>query len=121
MRKGTDLMIVSGILMAVIVGSLFYAIKTTGYAVAADNENGMEQFARCVYESGATVYISLDPESQEQMNMFGEYSDSIKYVICEGACERRDITKFPTWVIEGSKYESELSLDKISELTGCKI
>lgn len=53
--------------------------------------------------------------------MLGGSLDGLKYVICEGKCERSDVTKFPTWIIKGEKYESMLSPKSISELTGCSL
>jgi len=126
MKNGMDMMIASGGMMLVLLAVIFYSMgpaQTTGYAVAAPaSEERMEAFATCVYESGATLYLSDScPECEEQKALFGENFDAIKTVLCEGNCDRSDVTKFPTWIINGGKYEGKVSLEELSELTGCKL
>ena len=122
MKNGTDMAIVSGVLTLALLGTLFYSIKTTGYAIAeADASDKMEAFALCVYESGATIYLSSNSESREQMAMFGNASENLMPRFCEDVCERGDISQFPTWIIRGEKHEGIMSLQQISQLTGCSL
>jgi len=122
MKNGMDMAIVSGVVMLVLFGLLFYSIRSTGYAVAeADASDKKEAFALCVYESGATVYISSNSESQEQMAMFGDDAENLIPRFCEDTCERGDITQFPTWIIRGEKHEGVMPLKQISQLTGCAL
>ena len=123
MKDGIDMVIMSAVLMCISVAIVFYSInQPTGYAVAITPEETMESFVNCVYEDGATLYITDGCSNcEEQKAMFGGKLDGLKYVICEDRCERSDVTNFPTWTIKGRKYEGALSLKDISELTGCSL
>ncbi len=124
MKKGTDMMIASGVLMCAVIATLFYSInQPTGYMSAAPADERTDAFVSCVYESGATLYLSdsCGPECEEQKALFGDSFGTVKIIFCEGACARSDVTKFPTWMIDGGKYEGVLSLDELGQLTGCKL
>jgi hypothetical protein len=125
MKRGIDMTIASGVMMLALLALIFYSSgKTTGLAVAAsDAGDGMASFAACVYEKGATLYVSSGcPDCEEQKSLFGESFANIKSSFCEGECDgRSDITKFPTWIINGKKYEGKMTLEKLGELTGCRL
>ncbi len=125
MRDGMDMMIASGTLMLILIAVIFYSIKPptyTGFMTAEFVDVDIESFAKCIYKSGATLYISDNCERcEEQKNVFGENFEHLNPIECENTCERKDVTKFPTWVFKGKKYESVLSLKRISELTGCSV
>ena len=124
MKNGMDMMIGSGVLMLAVVWFLFNSIQPTGYVVAAPTqEEMMEAFLNCVYESGTNLYITGDCAAcEEQKAIFGDGFEMIKTTLCEnGVCERSDVTKFPTWIIKGEKYESVFSLEHVSALSGCRL
>jgi hypothetical protein len=122
MKKGTDMMIASGVLMCALIWVLFNSIQPTGYTVAAVQNEKMESFMNCVYDGGATLYVNDGCEDcEKQKAVFGGSFDGLKYVECENVCERSDVTRFPTWIINGEKYEGSLSLEQVSALTGCKL
>jgi hypothetical protein len=124
MKNGMDTIIGSGVLMPALVWLIFNYAQPTSYVVAASaQEERMEALPNCVYEGGTNLYITGDCAAcEEQKAVFGDGFEMIKTTFCEnGACERRDITKFPTWIIKGEKYESVFSLERISALSGCRL
>ncbi len=80
-------------------------------------------------EKGAVMYGSFTcPACTTQKSIFGKYAKNLKYVECNPKgknadpelCEEKEITRYPTWEIDGSFYKGVMTLDKLSELSGYK-
>ena len=81
-----------------------------------------------VADSGAKVYgASWCPHCQQQKDMFGGAARRLPYVECSmGAqgspqtaeCRNARITTYPTWEINGKRYEEVLTPLRLAELTG---
>ena len=96
-------------------------IAGTAYFVYSANRPGpYDNFAKCLTEKGAVMYGAMEwcKYTQGQRAMFGK---SFKYINYHEFTELPGISKTPTWVIDGKWYENAQSLDKLGELTGCKI
>ena len=89
-----------------------------------------DSLAHCLTEKGAVFYGSFQcSHCKTQKELFGDSMRYVNYVECGplGApptnkeCIQSGIRAYPTWIIDGKKYEGVQSLDKLSELTSCKI
>jgi len=84
-----------------------------------------DYFARCLSEKGATMYgASWCGHCQNQKKIFGDSFKYVNYVECpenQQLCNEKGIMGYPTWIINGEKYTGEQSIEKLSQLTGCKI
>jgi len=82
-------------------------------------------FAKCLSEKGVTMYGSYwCNHCQNQKKIFGDSFKYINYVECtenQDLCREKGIEGYPTWIINDEKYPGEQSIQKLSQLTGCKI
>lgn len=88
-------------------------------------------FAKCLTEKGAKFYgASWCGHCQNQKKMFGEFAEFLPYIECStpdgndqtAVCKENNIASYPTWVfVDGSRESGELSLQKLSEKTGCQL
>jgi uncharacterized membrane protein/glutaredoxin len=77
---------------------------------------------------GAKMYgASWCPHCIEQKEMFGASARRLPYVECStgpqgspqaAACLALGIKRYPTWIIDGRRYEEELTPARLAELTG---
>ena len=92
-----------------------------------------DDFIICLKSNGTKFYgdyASVD--SLRQMSFFGDSLPALEksgiYIECNpygpdpklGKCREENIRIYPTWIINGKKYESIQGLNKLSELTGCE-
>jgi len=74
-----------------------------------------DEFAKCLTEKGVVMYgEDWCQYTNAQKNMFGNSFKYINYQI------KTDLVKRPTWVIDGEKYATVQSFQRLSALTGCK-
>lgn len=134
MNQRVKFFITLGIAVIVII-SFFWAsntiTKTTGHAItggAISSNVDTEALAKCLTASGAKMYGAYwCPHCQDQKTEFGTAVEYLPYVECDvkgpnaqvQACNDAGITGYPTWIINGKKYQGAQSLDKLKELAGC--
>jgi uncharacterized membrane protein len=97
--------------------------------VAEDPE--ARALASYLTEQGVKMYgASWCPHCQEQKEYFGLSASRLPYVECspEGQgrpqaqiCKDMSIVTYPTWIIDGKRYEEVMTLQRLSELTGFKL
>jgi len=89
-----------------------------------------DDFAKCLTEKGAALYGAYwCPHCQNQKAEFGSSKKYLNYVECDpngdnanpNLCKSNNVTGFPTWIINGTHYEGEQSLEKLSSLAGCTL
>lgn len=89
-----------------------------------------DAFAQCLTEKGAVEYGAYWCSNCEtQKKLFGSSFQFVNYVECDPLgknaqpelCKEKSIRGYPTWIIDGEKYEGALTLGKLSELTGCNL
>jgi hypothetical protein len=90
-----------------------------------------DTFAACISKSGATFYGAFwCPHCQNQKKMFGGSADLLPYVECSTPdgkaqtqeCIDKSIEGYPTWEFaDRSRLRGEVSLETLSEKTGCPI
>ena len=90
-----------------------------------------KKFVECLEEKGLKIYGVLNVTQNRQaalatlnqLNLLGLYSFRL-FVSCDGPgitnCMSMNITRVPTVVINGKKYEGIKSLDWFEQATGCK-
>jgi uncharacterized membrane protein len=70
------------------------------------------------------------PHCQEQKEMFGLSATRLPYIECSpdgqnhpqsGECRDAGITSYPTWIINGKRFEEVLSLQRLAETTGFQL
>lgn len=91
----------------------------------------LENLAKCITEKGAKFYgASWCSHCKSQKEMFGEAAAFLPYVECStpdgesqlDVCKDNNITSYPTWEFsDGSRELGEVSLEKLSEKTGCQL
>lgn len=79
-------------------------------------------------ERGAKMYgASWCPHCIEQKEMFGASARRLPYVECStgpqgspqaSACRAAGITLYPTWIIDGQRFQEVLTPTRLAELTG---
>ncbi len=93
-----------------------------------EEKTGKER-VQCIAENSTLYGAGWNTETQKQLKLFGNQSDSIDYVECSvkgnfekqtEACEAKDIGAYPTWIINGQKHTGFQSVKRLAEITGCK-
>ncbi|MFC1741125.1 hypothetical protein ACFL3V_01135 [Nanoarchaeota archaeon] len=86
---------------------------------------GLDGFAQCLSEKGAVMYGTYwCSHCNAQKADFGDAFSHIEYVECSDQkelCAENDVQGFPTWIIDGAKYEGRQPLSRLSALTGCDL
>jgi hypothetical protein len=125
MKGSTKFVIgVVALLAIFLIGFQFTGNATAGGGV-------YDEFAKCVTDSGATMYGAYwCPHCTNQKEMFGKSVGFIDYVECDprgdGAeparCEAAGISGYPTWVFaDGTKKAGEVPLPELALRTGCSL
>lgn len=114
------------IVVIVVVVGLFYWSAALQRVPAGK----YDEFAKCLNDKKFTMYGAYwCPHCKEEKARFGSSFTFVPYVECtESAelCKAKDVRGYPTWIDESSatntkKYEGELGLKKISEITSCPL
>jgi glutaredoxin len=84
-----------------------------------------DEFASCLSDSGAVMYgTEWCTHCKDQKAMFGKSFEFVNFIDCDyrrDVCLIAGVSGYPTWVIDGVNYEGALSLERLSELTGCEL
>jgi thiol-disulfide isomerase/thioredoxin len=111
----------------------FFALLLAATSLwAAENNKDLDKFTKCVTDKQAVMYGAFwCPHCKEQKEMFGEAFRNINYVECgvpgnpreqTPACKMMMIKRYPTWAFsDGERDEKVLSLQDLSQKTGCKL
>lgn len=102
------------------------------YLVSAPAKTGkLDALASCIKDSGAIFYGAFwCPHCQNQKAIFGRSAKLLPYIECSTpdgggqlpVCTDAGITSYPTWEFaDGSREGGEVSLERLSELTGCPL
>lgn len=88
--------------------------------------NTLDAFAKCLADKGITMYgADWCPHCQNEKKAFGASFKYVPYVECPDEpdkCLAAGIEGYPTWIMkDGRKFEGELGLNKLSELSGCSL
>ncbi len=115
---------VGGILILIIAGSVFLAMRE-------GKPGALDDFAKCLKEKGAVFYGAFwCSHCQNQKKLFGSSEKYLPYVECStpdgggqlSLCNEKKIDGYPTWEFsDGSRESGELSLERLSEKTSCEL
>lgn len=110
------------IIVIVVIAGLFY----WSYALKAVPGGKYDELAKCVADKGLTMYGAYwCSHCKAEKARFGDSFQFIPYVECTdnaAICEAKGVRGYPTWIAtSGEKYEGELGLEKISEITSCPL
>lgn len=88
----------------------------------------LKALAEHLDESGAKFYGAFwCPACQEQKRHFGSSADRLPYVECNPygrggglseACASRDISRYPTWIIDGSRLQGVVEPEELARESG---
>jgi len=88
-------------------------------------ERNYDDFAKCLTEKGAKMFgTEWCAHCKDQKKLFGDSFQYIDYIDCdknEKECDTAGIKGYPTWIIDGEKYEGEQKLSRLASLTGCEL
>lgn len=123
-HKSKTILIWSIVGIAIIAG-IFFLIQ------ANSKPGKLDEFAQCLKDKGAVFYGAFwCPHCQNQKAMFGKSAKLLPYKECSAPdgkdqlaiCKEKNITGYPTWEFaDGSRESGEVSLQKLSEKTGCQL
>jgi protein-disulfide isomerase len=113
-----------GVISVVILLLFVYYLTESGYFVWNKGDR-IEGFAKCLTDKGIVMYGSkYCPHCKNQKALFGDAFKYINYVECTEntqLCAENGIMYVPAWIINGEKYTGEMSLERLSELSGCEL
>ena len=97
------------------VATIIFLLTVAMITYAALSPGKYDKFAKCLTEKGAVMYgENWCKYTNAQKGMFGK---SFKYIDYK---QTSDLKVRPTWVIDGKRYETVQSFQRLSALTGCK-
>jgi hypothetical protein len=119
--KKKDIIIWSIILIIIAIVA-FYSLSTS---------NTNENFAQCLTDEGIKLYGTYwCSHCANQKAMFGSSFENINYIECSlperagqtQECIDANIDVYPTWEFpDNSRIQGELTLQKLSDMTGCSL
>jgi hypothetical protein len=114
-------------------GLLIVAVVGVAYYLFHRSQHKYDAFARCLGDRGVKMYGAWwCPHCVEQKEKFGASFDYAPYVECgvkgdlkgqNPVCKEDGIKHFPTWQFPptGERVEKVLSLEVLSDRTGCSL
>lgn len=126
MQKDSKIYLIGGLIVAIaIIGAVVYAAKSNR------GPGQLDGFATCLKDQGAVFYGTFwCPHCLATKKLFGKSASKLPYVECstpDGSgqtqvCIDKKIESYPTWIFkDGSQLHGEVSLEALSEKTGCPI
>lgn len=120
--------IITIVIVVVVIGGLF----ALGLSTQNKPDNGeYNSFAQCLASKGVIFYGAFwCPHCKAQKEEFGSAVQYLPYHECSTAdangqlqsCTDAKVESYPTWVFpDGSREEGVLSLDELSQKSGCPL
>lgn len=127
MQKDSKMYLIGGLIAAVvIVGLVVYLVKKD-----AGGPGPLDGFTTCLKDEGAVFYGTFwCPHCIATKRLFGKSAKLLPYVECSTpdgnaqlkVCADEKIEVYPTWTFkDGSRLTGEVSLETLSQKTGCLI
>ncbi|MEK9154946.1 MAG: thioredoxin domain-containing protein [Patescibacteria group bacterium] len=124
MKKNNLILIIIAIgLLTMIFGIVFLAVN--------NQPARLDGFAQCLKDKGAVFYGAFwCSHCQNQKTMFGRSQKLLPYIECStsdgrgqlNTCKDKNIEGYPTWIFSnGERLSGEISLETLSEKTGCEL
>lgn len=125
MQRGTKSILIWSVVVIIIVAGILFLVQTNS------KPGKLDQFAQCLKDKGAVFYGAFwCSHCQNQKAMLGKSAEFLPYIECStpdgkgqlAICKEKNITAYPTWEFtDGSRELGEVSLQKLSEKTGCQL
>lgn len=108
-------------------------IALIGYRAWSEKQPSQhDAFAQCIAETDTTFFgASWCPHCKSQKEMFGTAEQYLPYVECSRGptsasgqteeCNAEGVESYPTWDFGGVRAPGVLSLEQLSEATGCNL
>ncbi len=129
--------VVVGLLVVVFLSQFIFKGSTSKLTEEVPNYNpnldvpsaeltGMDAFAKCLTEKGATFYgTEWCSHCNNQKKLFGDSLQYVNFVDCEknpSICSREGITGYPTWKLgDGTPLVGGQQLSTLASATGCEL
>ena len=112
------------ILLLVVGGITTMVLKSSGQPAVVSVK--YDAFAQCIASKNLSMYGAVwCSHCKAQKALFGDSFKYVPYIECitnPNECLAKGIEGYPTWIDQkGNKYIGEQSLQKLSEITGCKL
>lgn len=116
-----------------IIASVIIVVGLLGFWMWWDNSQPgkLDDFTKCLGEKGLKFYGAFwCSHCESQKDLFGKSKKYLPYIECSApdsksqleVCRDAKIKVYPTWEFtDGSREEGELSLEKLSEKSGCAL
>lgn len=125
MHKKSKSLLLLFLIGTAVIGGIFLLVKVNS------GPGKLDALAQCLKEKGAVFYGAFwCSHCQNQKAMFGKSQKLLPYIECSTAdgknqlavCKEKQISGYPTWEFaDGSRESGEISLQKLSEKTGCQL
>lgn len=103
-----------------ITTAIILAVLILAYFIITKNNHTDEQTTKCIAEK-SWLYVQLGCHACKiQEEIFGDDYKYLRTIDCwfeQDKCS--DISRTPTWIINGETYVGVQSIEKLKELTGC--
>lgn len=118
------------VVSAVLLFAGFFAFGGTGSknAITGTATFDTDTLAQCIIDSGAIFYgTEWCSHCKNQKELLGDTYNTYKtqfYVDCDkepNKCSDAGIRGYPTWIIDGQKYEGVQQIDRLANLLSCNI
>ncbi len=114
----------------VIVVAVLIAIAVGYYLVTPKGPGKYDEFAQCLTEKDTVMFGTFwCPHCNNQKALFGSSFKYINYVECDPKgknanpelCRENNVETVPLWIINGTRYTGEQSLQELSLASGCPL
>lgn len=119
------------------VAAVVLAVAGLAFAFTGDSPTGemtsaeLDEFAQCLADNNATFYGAYwCPHCNRQKAMFGDAMEHVDYVECSPngkdapqaeICQRKGISGYPTWIIQGERYSGVQSFEDLAVAADCEL
>jgi hypothetical protein len=114
------------IVLLVVVGLFYWSVLLKSVP-----EGKYDEFSKCLSDKKFTMYGSKScSRCKAEKALFGTSFQFVPYIECPentAICKAKGVRGYPTWIDESTasssskRFEGELGLEKISEITSCPL
>lgn len=89
----------------------------------AEKQGKYDALAQCLSSKNTVMYgTAWCSHCQNQKKSFGTSFQYVNFVDCDksaNTCAEANITGYPTWIVNGIKYEGEQNMYELAKNSGC--
>jgi hypothetical protein len=114
-----NIIIFFAIIILVTSFTVFFYLKSHSFLKNND------EFAKCLASKGVEMYgTTTCTHCIAQKQLFGNSFQYVNFIDCDkyiNICLKAGVHGYPSWIINGTKYEGKQSLEYLSFLSGCEL